>query len=158
MQKYKVYINKECKIIVDNWDAFCANHTLIEAAGGLVYNNENQVLMIFRNGFWDLPKGKLESGESIQDCALREVEEECGVSNLEILSDPKITYHTYKMNGKAMLKRTYWFNMYTNYKGVPVPQLEEGITRVKWFSEQDLMLKIENSYMSIRDLFLDKKW
>ena len=155
MQKYKVYINKECKIIVDNWDAFCARHTLIEAAGGLVYNNENNVLMIFRNGFWDLPKGKLEHGESIQDCALREVEEECGVIDLEILGEPKITYHTYEMNSEAMLKRTYWFNMYTNFKGVPVPQIEEGITKVQWFSEQDLMLKLENSYKSIRDLFLD---
>ena len=77
MQKYKVYTNRECKIITDNWEAFCSKHTLIEAAGGLVYNIENQLLMIFRNNKWDLPKGKLEVGENIQECAIREVEEEC---------------------------------------------------------------------------------
>ena len=62
MQKYKVYINKELKIITDNWDDFCAKYILIQAAGGLVYNSKNQLLMIFRNGKWDLPKGKLEVG------------------------------------------------------------------------------------------------
>ena len=156
MQKYKVYINKECKIVVDNWDVFSAGYTLIEAAGGLVYNTKKQCLMIFRNGFWDLPKGKLESGESTEECALREVEEECGVSNLEILSELESTYHTYEINGKAVLKRTYWFNMYTNYKGALVPQVREGITKVEWVDKKDLMLRVEDAYASVRDLLLDK--
>ena len=155
MQKYKVYINRKCKISVENWDVFFAKHTFVEAAGGLVYNNKNQLLMIFRNGFWDLPKGKLESGESIKECAIREVEEECAVSNLEILSELKSTYHTYEINGKSILKRTYWFNMYTNYEGDLIPQTTEGITKVDWVDKDELMLRIENTYLSVRDLLLD---
>ena len=67
MQKYKVYINNNCKIITDNWDNFCADYTLIEASGGIVYNNASQLLMIFRNDKWDLPKGKLEFGEKLEN-------------------------------------------------------------------------------------------
>ena len=84
MQKYKVYINNSPEIITENWESFCANYMLIEAAGGLVYNAKDQLLMIFRNGKWDLPKGKLEVGENIEQCAMREVEEECGISGLTI--------------------------------------------------------------------------
>ena len=84
-QKYKVFINNKAKVITDNWEEFCSKLTLIKAAGGLVYNQENKLLMIFRNGKWDLPKGKLEEGESIENCAIREVEEECGISNLQII-------------------------------------------------------------------------
>ena len=85
-QKYKVYINNEPKIITDNWEIFCADYLLIEAAGGLVYNNECQLLMIFRNNKWDLPKGKLEQNENTKECAIREVEEECGISGLSFLN------------------------------------------------------------------------
>ena len=80
--------------------------------------------MIFRNSKWDLPKGKLEVGENIQECAIREVEEECGISNLEIVSELSSTYHTYEMNGKAILKRTYWFKMNTNYDNKLLPQIK----------------------------------
>lgn len=156
MQKYKVYINKKCKIVVDNWDSFCEGYIFIEAAGGLVHNNDNQTLMIFRNGVWDLPKGKLEDGESIRDCAIREVEEECGVSDLEILEELSSTYHTYEVDGTAILKRTYWFNMYTRFNKQVVPQISEGITRVEWIDRQDVSQKLKNSYANIRDLINDK--
>ena len=96
MQKYKVYINNKLKIITDNWESFCAGYKLIEAAGGLVYNDKNQILMIFRNGKWDLPKGKLEVGENIEQCAIREVEEECGVSGLTITQQLQKTYHKWE--------------------------------------------------------------
>jgi 8-oxo-dGTP pyrophosphatase MutT (NUDIX family) len=156
MQKYKVYINNEPKIITDNWKEFCSNYTLIEAAGGLVYNHDNHLLMIFRNDKWDLPKGKLEAGETIEECAIREVEEECGMEELSIFNKLKSTYHTYKLNGKAILKCTYWFEMHSNYKSKLTPQLEEGITKLEWVSLSEVLSKLENSYGNIKELFLDE--
>ena len=154
MQKYKVYINNECKIITDNWDDFYAEHTFIEASGGLVYNNKNQILMIFRNSKWDLPKGKLEAGENIQECAIREVEEECGVRNLQIVNQLQSTYHTYQLNGKATLKCTYWFKMITNFNDELVPQIKEGITKVAWVDINDISEKLENTYGNIKEILI----
>ena len=156
MQKYKVYINKECKIITDNWNEFCKRYILIKAAGGMVYNSNSQLIMIFRNGKWDLPKGKLEVGENIKECAIREVEEECGVGNLEIVSELPNTYHVYEIKGNAILKCTYWFRMRTNYNNKLVPQTKEGITKAEWVNEEGLAEKIENTYGNIKDLLLDK--
>ena len=149
MQKYKVYTNTEYQIIFDNWDKFCARHVLIEAAGGLVYNLKNQLLMIFRNEKWDLPKGKLETGENSKTCAMREVEEECGVSNLHIVKELKNTYHTYEMNGISMLKRTYWFRMATDYNSDLTPQIKEGITKAEWVSKKDVLSRMENTFLSL---------
>ena len=152
MQKYKVYINNECKIITDNWDDFCEKYIIVEASGGLVYNTRNQILMIFRNNKWDLPKGKLELGENIQECAIREVEEECGVSNLQIVKKLQNTYHTYQVNGKSILKCTYWFKMITNFNSKLVPQINEGITKAEWVDVNDISKKIENTYGNIKEL------
>jgi len=151
-QKYKVYINNSPEIITDNWKSFCSDYILIEAAGGLVYNLDNQLLMIFRNGKWDLPKGKLEVGENIQECAIREVEEECGVLGLCIVNALQDTYHTYEIKGKRILKRTYWFEMKTDFKGGLLPQTEEGITKVDWVDKQDIIEKLENSFGNIKEL------
>tara|TARA_B110000008_G_C16773243_1_gene485479 strand:+ start:74 stop:544 length:471 start_codon:yes stop_codon:yes gene_type:complete len=156
MQKYKVYINNEPKIITDNWKEFCSDYTLIEAAGGLVYNSNNHLLMILRNDKWDLPKGKLEVGETIEECAIREVEEECGMEELSIVNKLNSTYHTYKLNGKAILKCTYWFKMHSNYKSKLSPQLEEGITKLEWVSLSEVLSKLENSHANIKELFLDE--
>ena len=156
MQKYKVYINNEPKIITDNWKEFCSNFNIIEAAGGLVYSDDNQLLMIFRNDKWDLPKGKLEVGENINECAIREVKEECGVDNLVIIKPLKDTYHTYEMNGFAILKRTYWFKMKTDFTTNLIPQLEEGITKVEWISKEDISTRLKNSYGNIIELFADE--
>ena len=153
MQKYKVYINNRLEIITENWESFCAGYKLIAAAGGLVYNDKNQLLMIFRNGKWDLPKGKLEVGENIEQCAIREVEEECGVSGLIITQQLQKTYHTYEINGKKTLKCTYWFEMNSSFKGNLVPQTKEGITAVVWVDEQDIAEKLENSFGNIIELF-----
>ena len=125
---------------------------LIEAAGGVVYNNKNQVLMIFRDGKWDLPKGKLELNENIKDCAIREVEEECGVSGLSIINSLQDTYHTYELNEKKILKRTYWFTMNTDYKGSLVPQAEEGISEVVWVDKDHVTEKLNNSFGNIKEL------
>ena len=151
-QKYKVYINNSLEIITDNWESFCADYTLIEAAGGLVYNLDNQLLMIFRNGKWDLPKGKLEVGENIKECAIREVEEECEISGLSISKPLQDTYHVYELNEQKILKRTYWFEMKTDFKGNLTPQTEEGITKVCWVNKEDIAQKLENSFGNINEL------
>tara|TARA_B110000008_G_scaffold212118_1_gene211052 strand:- start:2682 stop:3152 length:471 start_codon:yes stop_codon:yes gene_type:complete len=151
-QKYKVYINNSLEIITDNWENFCDKFTLIKAAGGLVYNYENQLLMIFRNGKWDLPKGKLEEGENIKECAIREVEEECGISGLSISRPLQDTYHVYELNAQKILKRTYWFEMKTDFKGNLTPQTEEGITKVCWVNKEDIAQKLENSFGNIIEL------
>ena len=151
-QKYKVYINNEPKIITDNWKIFCADYSLIEAAGGVVYNKENQLLMIFRNNKWDLPKGKFEMNENVKECAIREVQEECGVSGLSIVNALQDTYHTYEVNEKKILKRTSWFTMYTDFKGSFVPQTEEGITEVVWVDNEQIAEKLNNSFGNIKEL------
>ena len=125
---------------------------MIEAAGGLVFNKEEQILMIFRNGKWDLPKGKLEIGESVEECAIREVEEECGIYGLDIIDKLLETYHTYSLKGEEILKRTYWYKMRTDFDGELVPQIEEGITKVSWVSKDQISEKLKNSYGNISDV------
>ena len=125
---------------------------MIEAAGGLVFNKEEQILMIFRNGKWDLPKGKLEEGENKKQCAIREVEEECGIVGLDIIDKLLETYHTYNLSGKEILKRTYWYKMNTDFDGELIPQIEEGITKVSWVDKGKISEKLKNSYGSISDV------
>jgi len=151
-QKYKVFINNKPKVIVDNWKEFCSKFTLIKAAGGLVFNHENELLMIFRNGKWDLPKGKLEKEESVEKCAIREVKEECGIDDLQIIKQLIDTYHTYELNDLKILKRTYWFKMRTAYNGQLAPQIQEGITKANWVKRNEIAEKLENSYGNIVQL------
>jgi ADP-ribose pyrophosphatase YjhB (NUDIX family) len=132
--------------------AFKSMFKLVEAAGGLVRNPENKFLFIFRNGKWDLPKGKIEKGEAVKKAAMREVEEECGVSGLKIIKELETTYHTYKMDGKNILKPTYWFEMQTADDSRLIPQAEEGITEVRWIKKTDFELVKENTYGSILDI------
>ena len=108
--------------------------------------------MIFRNGKWDLPKGKLELNEDIKKCALREVEEECGVKNLVIIKKIKDTYHTYSINDKQILKKTTWFLMKTNFLGNLSPQVSEGITNVVWLNNNQVEQKLKNTYGNIKDV------
>ena len=125
---------------------------MVEAAGGLVFNKEEQILMIFRNGKWDLPKGKLEEGENKKQCAIREVEEECSIVGLDITEKIIETYHTYSLKGEEILKRTYWYKMNTYFDGELVPQIEEGITKVSWVSKDQISEKLKNSYGNISDI------
>lgn len=138
------------------WNSFKSLFEIIVAAGGLVTNPENQLLMIFRNGKWDLPKGKLEKEESPSTAALREVEEECGVGGLAIGEELVKVYHTYFQDGKSILKKTHWFSMKTNYSGQLLPQAEEGITEVKWMSRRELIVAMENTWGSIREMMLEQ--
>ncbi|WP_417445202.1 NUDIX hydrolase [Joostella sp.] len=126
---------------------------LVVAAGGLVKNKKDDILFIFRNGKWDLPKGKVDKGETIEDAAVREVEEETGVKKLKIDSFLKKTYHIFKRNGVYKLKETHWFLMHSKYKGELVPQCKENIELAEWRPEKDLSELMENSYENIKTLF-----
>lgn len=127
-----------------------------KAGGGLVYNNKNQVLFILRNGKWDLPKGGIEKGEAIEDTALREVEEETGVNGLMITQKLQKTYHIFKRNGQFKLKVTHWFEMKTDFDGIPQGQVEEGIEKVVWLHQEEIPQALKNSYENIKLLFADK--
>ncbi|RUT79420.1 NUDIX domain-containing protein [Ancylomarina longa] len=124
----------------------------IEAAGGKVFNSDKQVLAIYRLEKWDLPKGKVEKGESVEEAAVREVEEECGISDLKILKELNSTYHTYWMKGRFVLKRTYWYEMAYNGSEKLVPQTEEDIQEVKWLSSDNLDVLKSNTYTSILEV------
>jgi len=152
-QKYKVYINNSYKIITDDWDLFCRDYIYLEAAGGLVYNKDEKVIMIYRNGVWDLPKGKLEGYESLENCAIREVSEECGIKFLNIQERITVTYHTYIIDKINYLKKTTWFSMYNSKDEKLIPQVEEGITKVVWVNQSDLPNKLRNTYENIKDVF-----
>ncbi|WP_430897280.1 MULTISPECIES: NUDIX hydrolase [unclassified Paraflavitalea] len=126
---------------------------IIKAGGGLVFNEDGKVLMMFRRGKWDLPKGKLDEGESIEECAVREIEEETGLKELVREKFITTTYHHYSFKGKEILKESYWYEVRTNFKGSLVPQLEEDITEVKWVAITELDNYLENTYASIREVF-----
>ena len=133
--------------------AFKNYFKIIKAAGGWVRNTEGKSLFIYRLDKWDLPKGKIEAGESTEMAAIREVEEECGINGLQINSQLPDTFHIYEMKGEIILKQTYWFNMTTQYKGDLVPQLEEDITVVDWCSNDEIKDKVlKNTYASIASL------
>ena len=134
------------------WNEFLSLFEIIEAAGGVVKNNSGEVLMIFRKEKWDLPKGKLEKKEKPEEAAVREVEEECGIPGVKIKKQAPMTYHSYKLSEKKMLKRTYWYEM--NYTGnkKPSPQKEEDITEVKWMKKDEIRKALKNSYPLIEEV------
>jgi 8-oxo-dGTP pyrophosphatase MutT (NUDIX family) len=122
------------------------------AGGGKVYNSKNEILFIYRNDKWDLPKGKTERKESIEETAIREVEEETGVEGLKIVKPLPTTYHIFKRNGRHKIKVTYWFKMKTDFEGKLSPQENEGITKVEWLDKKASQKALENSYANIRIL------
>jgi ADP-ribose pyrophosphatase YjhB (NUDIX family) len=126
---------------------------VVTAAGGMVLNTHDEVLFIFRNGRWDLPKGKVEKEESLEEGAIREVEEETGVKNLEITHLLEKTYHVFQRKGKYKLKVTYWYEMRTNYTGELIPEEKEGIMKVKWKNQEKARKALKKSYANIKLLF-----
>ncbi len=124
---------------------------LIKAAGGVV-KKQNDILFIFRKEKWDLPKGKVDAGETTEQAALREVEEECGITDLKLVSDGCITYHIYFQSGIPILKETYWYNMSSKQEDNLKPQVEEDITKIKWVNSESLEDILENTYPLIKDV------
>jgi len=141
-----------CEDVEMVFKLFASNYKLIEAAGGLVFNHNNDLLLIERLGVWDLPKGKIDSGETPEITALREVKEECGVNGLSIEYLVCKSYHTYFFKDKHVLKRTYWFKMNSTFNGLLVPQIEENITKVEWKHFTKNNIANLNTYESIRDV------
>jgi len=128
-----------------------------KAGGGLVYNKNGEVLFIFRNGKWDLPKGGTNKGEEMVETAMREVEEETGVNGLSISKKLQKTYHIFKRNGVYKLKITHWFEMHCTYDGIPVGQADEGIEKVEWKNPTQIQEALKNSYENIKLLFEEYK-
>jgi len=124
----------------------------IEAAGGIVKNDQDEILVIRRWGVWDLPKGKIEENESIEEAALREVEEETAVKSLLLKEKICDTYHIYFRNSKAYLKKTYWYEMSTHSKTELVPQYKEDITQALWTKRENINEIMDNTYASIREV------
>ncbi len=162
--KLNEFIFNECAKIKDRkilityenldllWNAFKNQFKIKTAGGGVVSNKNNELLFIKRRGYWDLPKGHQEKGEYIEHTALREVAEECDLENLELNKAICITYHTYWLKGKAILKPTHWYAM--NYSGnyIGTPQIEEEITEIKWFNSKEISKALENTFPSIKDV------
>ncbi len=125
---------------------------VVVAAGGFVLNPTGHLLMIHRRGFWDLPKGKIEKGETLEETAVREVEEECGISGLSIVSEPFETYHLYEERGVTSIKRSVWYEMRCDSDRTPHPQLEEDITQAIWADLELVDALKPQAYRSIQDV------
>lgn len=148
--KSAVIINTDLDFL---WKFFKSLYQIIEAAGGLVQNTNGEYLLIFRNGKWDLPKGKLENSEAPDKAALREVEEECGISNMRITSVLPNTYHTYEFKSSTkILKLSHWYAMSYDGNEELVPQLNEGIVKAIWLGRVQIQQKLSNTYSSVREM------
>lgn len=134
---------------------FAANFNTLDAAGGLVINNKNELLMIHRFGKWDFPKGHVEKNESISQAAIREVSEETAAKNLTITQKLSCTFHMYDNHSKMLIKRTHWYLMETNENNVLKPQLEENILAAVWVPFFTLDEYIDKTYPAYKDLIQD---
>lgn len=144
-----------CNEVEKAWEKFSNQFEFVQAAGGVVVNDEGKMLFIFRHEKWDLPKGKVEEGEKIDEGALREVEEECSIKDITLGRQLKTSWHTYIQKGEPMLKATAWYVMKFGGKGTPKPQAEEGITETRWIAESELSIVRANTYPSVLDVVED---
>jgi 8-oxo-dGTP pyrophosphatase MutT (NUDIX family) len=149
----------ECLCVISDdvrecWKKFVASYDVLVAAGGVIWKGTpgDQLLMIYRLGKWDLPKGKLDTGESTTAAAIREVEEECGITGMQITQQLPDTWHMYFHKGAWKLKQTCWYEMVYNGIEVLKPQLEEHIQEARWFTPKELAFLLPGAYNSIREL------
>ncbi len=141
-----------CNSPEESYNIFRQGFRSVEAAGGLVKNSSDQTLMILRNGRWDLPKGHLEEGESIEECAVREVEEETGISGIALTKKIITTQHTYLLKNEWMLKTTHWYAMLSDSLQTKA-QSEEGIEQAKWCSPEEVAQNLQATYPTIKKVF-----
>ncbi|MEO7961123.1 MAG: NUDIX domain-containing protein [Ginsengibacter sp.] len=131
---------------------FFKHFTLIKTGGGLIRNPVGDILLIFRRNKWDLPKGKLDKGETLEQCAIREVQEETGLIKIVIVSNLGVTYHTYTEYGKEILKESQWYMMAAHGDEHLVPQTEEDITDIRWVKKEDLSNYFTNTFPTIKSI------
>lgn len=148
-QKDETLLTFVTKNITQALEKFRKPFKYIYAAGGLI-EKDDTFLFIFRLKKWDLPKGKLDMGEGPEEAAIRECEEECGITKLTITKALEPTYHIYDHKGGYALKKTYWYTMTTKHEGILVPQLEEHIENVEWFTKEQIQTQVlPNTYPAI---------
>lgn len=145
-----VLIAEEPEHLVQVFEAYFDIHN---AAGGWVFNNDGALLMIKRNGVWDIPKGHVELGESLEETAIREVEEETGVKDLKIMKPLGTSRHIYFIKNKAVLKCTHWFKMRSDFKEILLPQQEEGIVEVGWIKGENIEGMLREGWLSLWDFY-----
>ena len=134
------------------WSRFAESFRIIHAAGGIVTNENDDVLMIFRYGCWDFPKGKVEAGEAWPTAALREVEEETGLHDITLAEPLPNTYHTYTLHGTPILKITHWYAMRAPQQPL-IPQTEEDISQAVWVPQEEVAERLRDSYLSLKGLW-----
>lgn len=144
-----VFVNEDVEAVMKT---FKKKFVLIKAAGGLVHTQDDDLLFIFRRGKWDLPKGKLDDNEELERCAVREVNEETGLENVEIEKPLCVTYHTYHQDEKHILKESHWFLMKAKKQTNLLPQSEEDIDKCEWVPVDQLAPYMENTHASILDV------
>jgi len=132
--------------------AFFKKFTIVKAAGGVVNNEKGAILLIFRKGKWDLPKGKLDKGESLDVCAVREVKEETGLRQVTLDEHLTVSYHTYHEGARFILKESHWYLMHADSNQELVPQLEEDINELKWVDPEELDRYFHQSFPSVADV------
>ena len=144
-----VFLHEDVKAMLDS---FKKRFSFVLAAGGFVYTKNQEVLLIFRRGKWDLPKGKLDEGEDLETCALREVKEETGLEKIELQKPLTTTSHTYHQYGEYILKESHWFLMTGEQTAVFTPQAEEDIEKCEWVAISNLAPYMENTHASVADV------
>jgi 8-oxo-dGTP pyrophosphatase MutT (NUDIX family) len=154
MNNWRLYKNGVLEIQDKHtWEQTLCEYPLLKAAGGIVCNPRGELLMILKRGKWDLPKGGLEQGETLEQCAIREVQEECGVTGIKIIAFAATTYHTYlETDGIEYLKETVWYKMECDNCQEPHPQTQEDITQAVWAAPAQVQANLQNSYGTIYDL------
>ena len=147
-----LYNNGNAATLFDDFQSLFRN---MDAAGGLVRNDRQEWLFIYRFGYWDLPKGKIEKGETPAEAALREVSEETGINGQSIVKALPNSYHIYTYKNKEILKCTYWYSMSYSGSEIPTPQLEESIEQAVWLDDAGVKEKLPEMYVSLRQMVTD---
>ena len=146
---YGVYMHHNTTELLET---FKAQLEVILAAGGLVYTDENELLLIHRLGHWDLPKGKLDEGETLEECALREINEETGAGFLTLEKLLHVTYHTYQQDGRKILKESHWYLVKAGEKTPLTPQTNENIAQCLWVPMAEIQPYIDGAFASVADV------